>query len=91
MDRIAKRLKETDQRVRECNMQLALYRQRIAARKKNPALAEQAERLLPPTLEHLKKLVIYRKRLELAREYETFLSPPEDKIPKVPHLPHYIR
>lgn len=64
----------------------------MAARIKNPALAQQAEQLLPIALQHLKELYTHRKRLVLAVEMETYLSTHENKLPSAPPaLPRYLR
>jgi hypothetical protein len=60
---------------------VALYRQRIEARAKNPLAAEQAEQLLVLATVHLKQLGVYRRRLAHTLEMETYLSPLEDKVP----------
>ena len=92
MIRITNRLNETDRRIRECNVRLELYRRRIAAKERNPALAEQADQLMFFALDHLKKLVIYRKRLKRVLERDTFLSPYDHKVPRgPPHLPRHMR
>jgi hypothetical protein len=84
MSRLDSRLKATDRQIRECNVQLELYRLRIAARKKNPALAEQAEDLLAHACAHLKNLMLYRNRLLRAVELEVFFSPDDERLPPRP-------
>jgi hypothetical protein len=92
MTRIAQRLQETDRRIRDANHRIDLYRRRVASRGKNPALAEQAGQLLPVFLDHVRKLVMYRKRLMHALELETSLAPQNNKIPsRPPQLPRYMR
>lgn len=86
MSRITNRLKEADRRIRECSHRLELYRRRVAARERNPALAQQADQLIPLALDHLKELVGYRKRLKQVLELDTFLSRNHDRVPRVP--PH---
>jgi hypothetical protein len=88
MSRVTSRLKETDRQIRECNVRLDLYHRRIAARKKNPALAEQAEDLLEHARAHPKKLMLYRNGLVRAVELEEFLSPEDYRLaPRPPQLP----
>ena len=56
MNQIRNGLDRTDRRIRDCNARIALYRQRVAASAKNPLAAQQAERLLLLTREHLMQL-----------------------------------
>jgi len=92
MSRLTSRLARTDQGIRELTQRIDLYRNRIARSSKNPALAEQATKLLPAASTTLSELVQYRKRLLHALEIEAFLSPQEVTFPtRRPQLPRYIR
>jgi hypothetical protein len=92
MSRLTKSLARTDGAIRELTGRIELYRNRIARRSKNPALAEQAAQLLPNASAALDELVKYRKRLLHAAEVEAYLSPHDVTNPARPALiPRYIR
>jgi hypothetical protein len=92
MKQIRTGLDRTDRRIRECNARIALYRQRVAARAKNPLAAQQAEQLLVLTREHLKQLRLHRRRLAHTLEMEMHLSSHEYQIPYAPpRLPRHMR
>ena len=86
MCRLTNQLARIDRRIRELTQRIDLYRNRVARRSKNPALAEQADKLLPAMCAELDELGRYRKRLMHALEVEAFLSP--DRHPRIPH---YVR
>src|SRR5262245_2299353 len=83
MPRFSRRLARTDQRIREFNREIELCRNRVARNLKNPALAEQANRLLLAVSGELDELLRYRKRLLRAVHAEEVLSPQElpDRAP----------
>jgi hypothetical protein len=92
MSRLTKSLARTDGAIRELTGRIELYRNRIARRSKNPALAAQAAQLLPSANAALDELVKYRKRLLHAAEVEANLSPHDVANPARPALiPRYIR
>ena len=92
MSRLTKSLARTDGAIRELTGRIELYRNRIARRSKNPALAEQAAQLLPSASVALDELVKYRKRLLHAAEVEAYLSPHDVTNPARPSMiPRYIR
>jgi hypothetical protein len=92
MSRLTKSLARTDGAIRELTGRIELYRNRIARRSKNPALAEQAAQLLPSANAALDELVKYRKRLLHAAAVEAYLSPQDLTNPARPALvPRYIR
>jgi hypothetical protein len=92
MSRLAHPLTQTDRRIRELTQQIDLYRNRVARRFKNPALAEQATRLLPAMSAQLGELTRYRKRLLRAVEIETILSPQDEDVGRrYPGIPRHIR
>ena len=92
MNQIRSRLDKTDRRIRECHARIALYRQRVGARAKNPLAAQQAEQLLVLAREHLKQLRAHRRRLAHTMEMEKHLSPYEYDIPHAPpRLPRHMR
>jgi hypothetical protein len=75
MSQLTNSLARTDGAIRELAGRIELYRNRIARRSKNPALAEQAARLLLSANAALYELVKYRKRVLHAVEVEAYLSP----------------
>jgi len=77
MSRLSSRLARTDERIRELNREMELCRNRVARKLKNPALAEQANRVLPALSADLGELLRYRKRLLRAVHAEDVLSPQE--------------
>jgi hypothetical protein len=92
VNQIRNGLDRTDRRIPECNARIALYRQRVAARAKNPLAAQQAEQLLVLAREHLKQLRFHRRRLAHTLEMEMHLSPHEYEIPHAPpRLPRHMR
>jgi hypothetical protein len=92
MSRLTSRLARTDGAIRILTRRIELYRNRIARKSKNPALAEQATQLLPAAQAALVELVQYRKRLLHALEMEDFLSPQESTLPtRHPLVPRYLR
>jgi hypothetical protein len=92
MSRLTNSLARTDGAIRELTGRIELYRNRIARRSKNPALAEQAAQLLPSAKAALDELVKYRKRVLHAAEVEAYLSPHDVTTPARPsQIPRYIR
>ena len=92
MSRLNTRLARTDRGIDDLARRIELYRNRIARKSKNPALAEQATQLLPAAQTALADLVQYRKRLLHALEMEDFLSPQESTLPaRSPQVPRYMR
>jgi hypothetical protein len=92
MSSLTNHLAKTDQRIREQTRRIELYRNRVARRSKNPAMAEQADQLLPVVQSHLNDLQRYRKRLIHALQVEAFLSLQADNIPRRrPPIPRYMR
>jgi hypothetical protein len=75
MSKLINQLARTDLRIRKLTKQIELYRNRVARRLKNPALAEQADKLLAAVYAELAELGRCRKRLIHALEVEAFLSP----------------
>lgn len=92
MSSLINHLAKTDHRIRELTQRIDLYRNRIARRSKNPALAEQADQLLPAMSAQLDELGRYRKRLIHALEVDASLAPQASNIPPRHRLiPRYMR
>jgi hypothetical protein len=92
MSRLNTRLARTDRSIQDLAQRIELYRNRIARKSNNPALAQQATQLLPATQAAFAELVRYRKRLLHALEMEDFLSPQEPTLPtRSPQVPRYMR
>jgi hypothetical protein len=91
MSHLSDRLASVDRLVRRLSLRLELYRNRVAGKSKNPALAEQAAQLLPAMGTQLDELVRYRKRLAHALEVETYLSPEDQMADRPPLVPRYMR
>jgi hypothetical protein len=92
MSSLTNHLERTDHRIGELTQRVDLYRNRIARRSKNPALAEQADRLLPAMHAQLDELARYRKRLIHALAVEAYLSPQANNIARRhPRIPRYVR
>jgi hypothetical protein len=75
MTHLSDRLTRTDRLIRELTLRIELYRNRVARRSRNPALADQATQLLPATCKKLEELARYRRRLAHALEVDAYLSP----------------
>ena len=71
------RVARTDRQIRELTQRIELYRNRVARKSKNPALAAQANQLLPAMCAKRHELVRFRKRLVHALEVEAYLSAQE--------------
>jgi hypothetical protein len=84
MSRLAGRLSRTDRQIRELTERIELYRNRVARRSRNPALAAQANELLPAMCAKREEPVRYRKSLVHALELEAYLSPEEMEKRKHP-------
>jgi hypothetical protein len=92
MSKLINQLARTDHRIRKQTQRIDLYRNRVARRSKNPALAEQANAMLPAMCVELVELGRYRKRLMHALEVEAFLSPKAANGPdRHPRIPRYAR
>lgn len=92
MSSLINHLAKTDHRIRELTQRIDLYRNRVARRSKNPALAEQADQLLPAVSAQLDELARYRKRLIRALEVDASLAPLPGTIPRrYPLIPRYMR
>jgi hypothetical protein len=83
MSQLAGRIARTDRHIRELTERIELYRNRVARRSKNPALAAQADQLLPAICAKRRELVRYRKALQHALELEDYLST-EDRPRPIP-------
>ena len=82
---------KTDHRIRQLTQRIDLYRNRVARLSKNPALAEQANQLLPAMSAQLAELARYRKRLVHALQVEAYLSPHDKMEDRPPLIPRYMR
>ena len=78
MSHLAGRMARTDRHIRELTERIELYRNRVARKSRNPALAAQANQLLPAMCAKREELVRYRKSLLHALELEAYLSPDDD-------------
>lgn len=91
----SRRLAEADRRIRDATLRIDLYRNRIARRHRNPALAEQAEQLLPLMLAHLKELVCFRRNLATAIDLQKRTQRKDDaadrQMGRLPRLPGRLR
>jgi hypothetical protein len=67
------------------------YRNRVARRSRNPALADQAAQLLPAMCKKLEELTRYRKRLAHALEVDAYLSSQDRAADRSPLVPRYMR
>jgi len=72
MSPLAGRVARTDRRIRELTERIELYRNRVARRSMNPALAAQANQLLPAMCAEREELVRYRKSLLHALELQAY-------------------
>jgi hypothetical protein len=91
MSDLSDRLATINRLIRELTLRIELYRNRVARRSRNPALADQASQLLPAVCAKLDELARYRKRLVHGLEIEAYLSP-EDPIADRPWVvPRYMR
>jgi hypothetical protein len=91
MSRLADRLARIDRLIRALTQRIDLYRNRIARKSKNPALADQASQLLPAMCAKLDELARYRNRLIHGLEVEAYLSPYDRIADRPPVVPRYMR
>lgn len=91
MSALTKHLAKTDHRIGELTEQIDLYRDRVDSGLENPALAEQAQQLLPALRAELAELTRYRKRLIGAIEIAASLSPEAAPPRRGPVIPPYMR
>jgi hypothetical protein len=93
MSHLAGRMARTDRHIRELTERLELYRNRVSRKSRNPALAAQADQLLPAICAKREELLRYRKTLLHAPELEAYFSPDdiEDLARPVPHLTVRLR
>jgi hypothetical protein len=90
MSHHAGRLARTERQIRELTERIELYRNRVLRKARNPALAAQADQLLPAICAKREELLRYRKSLAHALELDAYLSPQELK--ERPHpVTRYIR
>jgi len=80
-----------DRLIRALTLRIELYRNRVARKSANPALADQAAQLLPAMCAKLDELARYRKRLAHALEVEAYLSPEDREADRPPLVPRYMR
>jgi hypothetical protein len=91
MTHLRDRLARSDRLIRGLTGRIELYRNRVARRSRNPALADQAAQLLPEMCKKLEELARYRKRLAHAREVDAYLSPQDRAANRPPLVPRYMR
>ena len=91
MTNLAARVARIDRHIRELDQRVELYRNRVARKSKNPALAAQANQLLPAMCATRDKFVRYRQRLVNALEVEEYLSPQDKMTDRPPQVPRYMR
>ena len=91
MSSLTNHLAKTDYRISELTEQINLHRNRVHSELENPALAEDAQQLLPALDAELAELTQYRKRLIRALEVEASLSPVAAPPRRGPVIPPYMR
>ena len=91
MSSLTNHLAKTDYRISELTEQINLHRNRVHKELENPALAEDAQQLLPALGAELAELTQYRKRLIRALEVEASLSPVAAPPRRGPVIPPYMR
>ena len=91
MSDLSDRLATINRLIRELTLRIELYRNRVARRSRNPALADQAAQLLPAMCKKLGELARYRKRLAHALEVDAYLSPQDRAADRPALVPWYMR
>jgi hypothetical protein len=91
MSHLSERLARIDRLIHGLTSRIELYRNRVARKSQNPALADQAAQLLPAISTKLDELIRYRKRLAHALEVEAYLSPQDRIADRPPLIPRHMR